>query len=53
MRKSGRKFHLNAHTESFSGTSDINVGLSPQLHPYFVYARSEGSGETEHMRRLV
>ena len=46
--------NLTPMADLFSGTIDLNFGLSPQLlHPYFVYARSEGSGETAHVRRLV
>ena len=30
-----------------------NFGISLYLHPYFVHASSEGSGEIAHMARLV
>ena len=29
-------------------TRDLNFGLSLHLHPYFVYAGSQGSGESAH-----
>ena len=32
---------------------DLNFGLSLHLHPYFVCASSEGSGESAHVRRLA
>ena len=31
----------------------FGVKLSLHLHPYFVYASSEGSGESAHLRRLT
>ena len=34
-----RKSPLNAHVDLFSGSSELNFGPSPQLHPYFVYTR--------------
>ena len=33
--------------------TDLTFGLNLHLHPYFVYACSEGPGETARMRRLV
>ena len=44
---------LNAHAEVFSGARGLNFGLSLHLHPYFVYASSEGSGESAQARRLA
>ena len=31
----------------------LNFGIDLYLHPYFVNASSEGSGESAHMRRLA
>ena len=33
--------------------SGLKFGLSLDLHLYFVYASSEGSGESAHMHRLA
>ena len=37
---------LNAHSDVSSRARGLNFGLSLHLHPYFVYASSEDSGET-------
>ena len=44
---------LSAHAVIFSGAIGLHFGPSLQLHPDFVYANSEGSGEAARMRRLV
>ena len=44
---------MNAHTDVFSGDRGLKFGLSLHLYPYFLYASSEGSGESAHMRRLA
>ena len=31
----------------------LNIGLNHLLHPYLVYASSEDSGETAHLRMLA
>ena len=36
---------INAHSKA--------TGLSLHLNPYFVYASSEGSGESAHVRKLA
>ena len=36
-----------------SEAKGINFGLVLHLRPYFVYASSEGSGKSAHMRRLT
>ena len=43
----------NAHAEISSKAGDMNFVLSLHLQSYFVYAISEGSGESAHMRRLA
>ena len=50
MRKSHQ---INAHAHLSSGATGLKFGLSLPLLPYFVCARSEGSDESAHMRRLV
>ena len=37
-------FLVNAHTELYSKIRGLKFGLGLHLQPYFVYARSEGSG---------
>ena len=44
---------LSAHAEILSWAIVLHFGPSLQLHPDFVYANSEGSGESARMRRLV
>ena len=44
---------LNANAGVSSGIKVLNCDLSLHLHPYFVYASSERSGESAHMRRLA
>ena len=44
---------INAHAEVSSKARDIHFVLSLHLQPYFVYAISEGSGESAHMCRLI
>ena len=38
--------HVNAHAvvHAYGWARGLKVGLSLNLHPYFVYASSEGSG---------
>ena len=38
---------LILHAKLSSGDIGLNFGLSLHLLPYFLYARSEGSGECE------
>ena len=40
------------HAQLSSGDSGLSFGRSLPLLPYFVYVRSEGSGETVSMFRL-
>ena len=44
---------INAHPDVFKEARGLYFGLSLHLHPYFMYASSEGSGESAHMRRLA
>ena len=44
---------LNAHIDVSDSARGLKFDLSPHLYPYFVYASSETSGESAHMRRLV
>ena len=39
---------LNAHAEVSSSARCLNFGLGLHLYPYFMYASSEGSGESVH-----
>ena len=48
-----RKTFSNAHTDVSSGAGGLIFCLNFSFLPLFVYARSEGSGETAHMRRLA
>ena len=40
------KERVNAHVDASSEASDLNFDLGLPLLPYFVYLRSESSGET-------
>ena len=40
---------INAHDDVSSKDSALKLGQSIYLQPYFVYASSEGSGESEHL----
>ena len=44
---------LNAHAHMPSEARFLHFRPSLPLHPYFVYASSEGSGESAHLHRLV
>ena len=45
---------INAkYADVFSETRGLKFVLCPHLHSCFVYASSEGSGESLHMRRLT
>ena len=44
---------INAHIDVSSGAKGLNFCLSHHLHPYAVYASSEGSSERAHLRRLA
>ena len=48
-----QKPHLSAHAFVSSKARNLNFGLSLHLNPNFVYASSNGSGESVHMRRLA
>ena len=41
------EFKPNTHTVASSGAERLNFDLSLHLHPYYEYASSEGSGNTE------
>ena len=43
----------NAHVDVLNVARGLTVGLLLHLYPYFVYASSEDSGESTHMRRLA
>ena len=40
---------INANADVSSEARDLNFDLSFHLHPYFVYASSEDSGEPAHI----
>ena len=44
---------LNAHIDVSSRARSLNFDPGLHFHSYFVYASSETSGESAHMRRLV
>ena len=44
---------LNPHAGIYRGVRSLIFGLSFLLLPYFMHARSQGSGKTAHMPRLV
>ena len=44
---------LNAHADVTSGARDLTFGLSLHLPSCFVYASTEGAGESAHLRRLA
>ena len=44
---------INVNGDISSIARDLKFGLSIHLHPYFVYAISEGSGDSAHMRRIA
>ena len=44
---------ITSHSDISSGARSLNFGLSLDLHPYFVYASSEDSGVSAHVRRLT
>ena len=44
---------INAHSDVSSKVRGLSFVLSHHLHRYFVYASSEGSGESVHMHRLA
>ena len=48
-------YHIIARADVSSDARGIKFGLIFLLHPYFVYASIEGSGESAHMhmRRLT
>ena len=46
-------YELNAHADISREVSNLNFGLGLHLHPYFVYATSQGSGQSLHMCRLA
>ena len=44
---------INVNAELSSEVRCLNFGLILHLHPYFVYASSDDSGASVHMRRLT
>ena len=44
---------INAHVDISSKARGLHFGLCIHLLLYFVYASSEGSGESAHERRLA
>ena len=44
---------LNINSDVSSWVRGVNFGLRLHLHPYFVNARSKGSGKSAHLRRLA
>ena len=51
--KENLKLSHGACADISSGARGLKLGLKLHLHPYFVYASSEGSGDTMKMRRLT
>ena len=49
----GTMYMHKANADRSRYSRGINVGLSLQLHTYFVYASSKVSGESAHMRSLA
>ena len=47
----GQMHLINENADS--EVRDLYFGLSLHLHPYFVYASSQVSGKSAHMRRLA
>ena len=48
-----QKLHFYTHSDVSGGARSVMFSQSFPLHTYFVYARSEGSGEAVRMHRLV
>ena len=48
-----QKSAINAHADVSNGAIGLYLGLRLHLHLFFVYAISEGSGESGHMCRLI
>ena len=44
---------INSRAEVSSGARGLTFGLSFHIHPFVVYASSEGSVESVHLRRLA
>ena len=44
---------VNGNGDVLSQSRGLHFGLSFHLHPYFVYASSDGTVESVHMRRLA
>ena len=48
-----QKPSLNTHADISNGTRGLMLGLRLYLIPIFVYASSEGSGKSAHLRGLA
>ena len=48
-----QKAHLSTHTDVSYRAKDLNIGKILYWHTYFMYASSECSGESAHVRRLA
>ena len=48
-----KAYLLNSNSDISSKVGSLIVGLSLPLPPYFMYVRSEGSGETVYLCRLI
>ena len=46
-----QKLPINAHAVISTLARGLNIGQGLHLHPYFIYAHSEGSGEYVHLSR--
>ena len=55
VKASSKRQCMRAHANAGgpSGVRVLNFGLSIHLHPYFVCASSEDSGEPLHLHRLA
>ena len=43
----------NTHADVSSKANGLKLGMSLHLYAYFMYASSEGSGESAHMMRRL
>ena len=53
LMENAQETSLNAHACASVRVRGLRFGLSLHLLPYYVYASSEGFGESAHMRRLT
>ena len=51
MNAYAEKSLMDVRADVYSEARDLNIGQSVHLHPCFVYASSERSGESAHLLR--